>query len=310
MSINILTTNEIDKTVLHTTFINNFIKSYKLNKIKTTYNVYIDVINEKLYNTNRSQYTVLIVNDEYLLKDVYLEKEMYNTYIPKLLNDCVDYYICLTKYSYNLLLKRVDKKKLYLLNGLISYIEKPITKIDEKYIYYQIDPHSFQHNVILAETWVEYFLNRPEKLIINLYYTIETINQYIINLLEIPYIDIEKTYYHKNMIIIFNRDIYKNNYINISNISFINCSYYSLAINLYNSIINNNFIITIKNDISVEILENNALYLKKFSKADIKKAFDIFFKYDDKYIEKCIENNKKNINKNILQTAKILQILK
>jgi hypothetical protein len=73
-----------------------------------------------------------------------------------------------------------------------------------------------------------------------------------------------------------------NIYINSNDIGcyIINCSYYNLVINLYNTIINNKaiisnkIIITQKNKISNDILKNNAIYFNKFTELELKKCLD------------------------------------
>ena len=92
-------------------------------KYEYDYNIYIDIISETLYNKLPAKYTILLVNDNYLLNNNYLRREYYKNEPLKLLDNCVNFYFCLTKYSYNILSTIINKKKLYLFNGFTSTIE-------------------------------------------------------------------------------------------------------------------------------------------------------------------------------------------
>ena len=294
---------------------NNDIYYYKYDKIndadknefkyKYKYNIFIDLVSESLYNKLPAEYTILFVNDDYLLNNNYLRREYFKNEPLKLLDEHINFYFCLTKYSYKLLFYIINKKKLYLLNGCTMLINYNTLNINNKYIYYEIDPHSKQDNINLLKVWVENYMNTPYKLIINLYYQVEDIVIYINNLLQINILLSDGLIYYNNIIILF-RNNQLNKFIDKINISIINTSYYSLIIQLYTNIINNNFIITKKNEISNELLRKNAIYFNDFTIENIKIMFNILFKIDDKYIQKCIKNNYNSLTKKIKSTNKKL----
>ena len=68
-------------------------------------------------------------------------------------------------------------------------------------------------------------------------------------------------------------------------------SEYNIAFNLLDEIKNKKMIISIKNNISKNILKNNAIYLKSFLMKDITKSFLEYFNKNKFDIDKCIEDN-------------------
>jgi len=304
----------------------NIIKYYKYDKIekiitkmhnyteqfliqdKVKYNIYIDTISEEQYNNLPCDYTILIIDDKYLLNDNYLRREFFKDEPMKILDDYVNYYFCFTKYSYDLLKKIINKKKLYLMNGLILYknIDVNIYSLNNKYILYNIDSYSKQININILTTWIKYFTDRPEILIIKIQYKYDKIVNYILELLNLKYFQQSQILSYKNIIFI-KKSAYLDNYKDNIYASIINNDDYSLLINLYNNIINNRFIITHDNKISKDILQNNAIYFDEFNETNIYNTLNNLFSYDNKYIEKCINNNKEILNKNINSTLKILK---
>lgn len=283
---------------------NNNLKSNLLHP-KIKYNIYFDIISESNNDIYPSDYNILIVNDEYLLNNNYLRREHYKDEPLKKLDDYVDYYFCLTKYAFKYVVKNVNKKKVFLTDGLIYYIEKPLQIYSKKYIYYSIDNYSQKPNLLMLETWINYFLDRPEILIINIKYFREEISYYMKQLIDLTYLSITGLYYYKNIIFYIN-DQYTNNFKDKIYASIVNHSYFDLIIELYDNIIRNNFIITHDNVISKELLKKNAIYFNEFTEAEIKKMLEILFKSDEKYIETSIINNKKTLDKNIKSTNKNL----
>ena len=279
----------------------------KLKNERVKYNIYIDIISESDNNNDiyPSEYKILIVNDEYLLNNNYLRREHYKDEPLRKLDDFIDYYFCLTKYSFKYVSKNVDKKKVFLMDGLINYIESPLKILDKKYIYYSIDNYSKNNNILMLETWIKYFLDRHEILIINLKYLREDITYYIKQLIGINIFEKNGLYYYKNMIFYFNNR-YTNNFKDKIYASIIYNSYFDLIIELYDNIIKNNFIITCNNEISKELLQKNAIYFNEFTESEIKKMLETLFNLDEKYIEKSIKNNRKTLEKNIKSTNKLL----
>ena len=66
---------------------------------------------------------------------------------------------------------------------------------------------------------------------------------------------------------------------------------YNLSYHLLDEIKNKKFIITVKNDISKNILKDNAIYLESFLLIDITKAFSEYFNKSKNDINRCIEEN-------------------
>ena len=275
------------------------------------YNIYIDIISEKLVEKLPCEFTILIVNDKYLLNNNILRREYFIPDKPlQVLDDYVDYYFCLTKYSYNIISKLVNKKKVYLTNGLLNYENIICNSFNSnfKYILYCIDSYSNQSHIELIKTWIKDFSEKSEKLIIIIKYKYDIVVDYILKLIGSKKFMYNSIIYYKNIIILQNKD-FLNQFKEFIYVSIINVSNYNLITELYNNIISNKFIITINNEISKELLKKNALYFNNFDEEDLYKTLNTFFSYDDKYILKCIDNNKKNINKNIEKTNKILQTI-
>ena len=237
----------------HELVIYNSSKQFKNIKFKKCkYNIYIDTISEIAYNNLPSDYTILLCNEEYLVVNKYLRREDYINKPLILIENVVNYYYCLTKYIYNYLAKTTSKNKLIYLSGLTSEIYNIKIK-GNKYILYIIDPYSSQDNLLILKTWITYFIDRPEILIIHYRYDKDEIILYLCNLLKINKIIDTKEYTFKN-IIIFNDAKYLDQYNMYIYAVIINTSFYALTTILYENILKNIIIIAIKNDITNDIL--------------------------------------------------------
>ena len=307
MDIRIIYSYDTEKSIIEYNILKNIIKKHelfvynglnepkyeKLKKVK--YNIYIDVIPEDAYLNLPCINTILIVNDLYISEDIYLRREYYKK-IPFIkIHDVVNYYICITHYSYKILSKVIDKKKLIYFN-IVDYasiinansilknllLDKHKEKnhilinmqknFNKKYILYEIDIYSNIKNIIMLKVWEKYFINSDKILIIKFLYRKENIIKYFTEISKIKVkINFITTYIFKNIILtndsidIYNKDI---------GCYIINRSYYSLAINLYKAILNNKFIITSKNTISKELLKENVIYFNKFTELELKNCLD------------------------------------
>ena len=268
---------------------------------KSDYNIYIDSISENQYNMYPSMNHLLIVNDEYIQINKYLRKESYNSTPLILIDNVINYYLCLTQYSYNILLKITNKNKIIYLPGLVYKISKPINYNDnQKYILYEIDKYSMQYNINILTIWIKYFINRPEKLIIKYSYITELIITKFCNYSKLNIL-IDNIYFYKN-IILFKDDKFLLNYINNINLVIINNSYYSLLYKLYENILNEYYIITIKNDISDEYLHKSNILLENFNENNILNSLNKYFLLNDNDKNKIIKYNINELEKKINKT--------
>ena len=281
-------------------------KKYDIVFNKSKYNIYLDMISEFQYNAFPSECHILVVNDEYVLTNQFVRRESFIDKPLILQNEYIDYFFCLTKYSYNILLSNgINFKKLLLLNALIEIpIKLNIPKQKNKYIYYEIDFYSMQDNSIILFIWNKYFLNRPEKLIIKYIYSREII---INNFSIISGIKIEKgnIYTYKNIIIIDN-DKHLSKYINDIVLVIINHSNFNLIYTIFNNILNNKYIITIKNDISTNILHKNNILFNEPSQNQIYNCLQTYFNSSNQIINNVLVYNKNNLLNNIKKTHNIL----
>ena len=186
---------------------------------KIDYNIFFDIISENVLKLCPAKYNILLVNEEYVSVCSYLRREIYIDKPLILIDDIIDYYICLTKYSANVLQKKhINKDKIIYLNGLTTNIYPTLKFTNkQKYILYKIDLYSGQNNIILLKTWLQYFSNRPEKLIIIHTYYKDNIVKYNYELL--------KKGYYKNIILTNSKIDPSFNII----ASIINTSYYDLT---------------------------------------------------------------------------------
>jgi hypothetical protein len=316
MSIRIIYSYNTEKSVIEYNIFKSIIKEHELfvynglndenfkNLKKVKYNIYIDVIPEDAYLNIPCDITILIVNDLYINEDIYLRREYYKRTPLIKIDDIVNYFICITEYSYKILLKRVNNNKVLFFNIINYYLKNNILKNNilknilikerkeikknqdfslfsnnykSKYILYEIDPYSNIENIIILKLWEKYFINSDKILIIKYTYFKENIIKYFFKISKLKKNFNTLTYIYKNIILTID-----NIYINSNDIGcyIINCSYYNLVINLYNTIINNKaiinnkIIITQKNKISNDILKNNAIYFNKFTELELKKCLD------------------------------------
>ena len=270
------------------------------------YNIYFDNIGEEEFEKLPCDFTILIVNEEYLLKNKYLRREMYLEKKLSSLKDVVNYYFCLSKYSFDILSKDINKSKLILTDGLFeNSIYNSINKSSNKYIYYYSDPYSKKDNINILKIWIKYYLKRDEILILNLHFFIEDIIVYIMELLNLTIINHRGIYYYNN-IIIYMMNNFNFQFLNNIYASIINHSNYDLVLELHENILYKNFIITNDNIISKEILLDNALYFTKFDEDSIKEMMDTFFGYSQKYVEESIQNNLKRLKIKNRKTIKLL----
>jgi len=268
------------------------------------YNIYIDSISENQYFLYPSEFNILIINDEYVItNNKYLRRESYqkNPLIP--LDKIINFYFCLTKYSYNILKKNgIDKKKLLLLNGLMPKIDKSLQN-SGKYILYEIDIYSQQDNINILKTWLKYFIHRPEKLIIKYIYEKEDIITEFKKILQLHKLFDNKIYFYKN-IILFNDDKYLLNYINDISTVIINNSNYNFIYKLYEYIFDYKYIITKNNDISQKNLDKSNILFNTFTENELNITLNSFFQLDNVKKKETINKNKNKLNKNIKATNK------
>ena len=278
-------------------------------------NIYIDSISEKMIFICPSNINILIVNEDYILKNKYLRREEYNDKPLILIDDVINYYFCLTKYSYDYLLKNnIDKSKLLLLNGFIdanfiksnklfnNIINKNINK--QKYILYEIDIYSFQNNIILLEVWLKYFINWSINLIIKYNYEKESIISLFKEKSNIKKLDDNKIYFYKN-IIVFNNNKYLKKYYKNIELVIVNNSNYNLLYKLYEYIIHEKYIISIDNDITRELITKDQL-MKNFNAENLYNILNKYFQLKEIKKNNIIKNNKLNLINKSNNTKNIL----
>ena len=266
------------------------------------YNIHFDTISERVMQLCPSKYNILLVNDEYITTNIYLRQE---NYIADkkiiLLKDIVDYYICSTKYSFEILKSeyKIKKNKIIYLDTLTNNVYK-IYKINlnkQKYILYDIDLYSGHNNLILLQTWMKHFLDRPEKLIILYKYNTDAIIRF--NMI------LHKNGYYKNIILLNDINVLNSNIY----ASIINTSYYNLITLLYENILKERIVITLENDISNNF-DYNLIKIPVFTEQYILSSLTKLFKYSSNEIINITKNNKKLILKNInLTKNKIIKLV-
>jgi hypothetical protein len=294
-------------------------------------NIFIDTINETILYSTPSKINILIVNDEYVIQNKYVRREFYYDKPLILIDDVIHYYFCLTEYSHNVLLKnKINKKKLYLLNGLVdSSLVKSInlnnnqlknnnnreeSKVTNKdrntnkdknneqiYIYYEIDKYSEQSNIIILEVWLKYFLNLPIKLIIKYVHEKENIITLFKEKINVHKLFENNIYYYKN-IIIFKSNKYLNKYNKNIKLVILNHSNFNILYKLYINILNEKYIITINNGITKDLLHKSQLY-EEFNEKNIHEILTNYLKLNDDKKLSIINNNKKQLEKNINKTS-------
>ena len=281
--------NQINSLLpLHILYI--YTKDAKNIEEKVDYNIFIDVISENVLNLCPSIYTILLINEEYV-DHKYLRRERYIDSPLRLIKDVVDYYFCLTLYSKNII---KPKNKIKYFDGLTSDIYSTrflnYSNNVRRYILYDIDLFSAQDNVIILQTWMKYFLDRPEYLIISYKYHLDAIVRFNYDLM--------KNKFYKNIIL-------NNETVNDENIyaSIVNTSYYNATTTLYKNILNKRLIITTKNDISNNFSQK-MLLINSFNEAELKNGLDKLFKYKMDDIIKITDDNKKLLIKSSIKKKK------
>ena len=150
------------------------------------YNIYLDCISENVYFNMPSKKTILIVNEEYLTHIHHLRRENYKDAELILLEDVVDYYVYLSEYSKEILMKKYPRKSISFNNFIKKIfnrkVEYPIYSYPyhtynhiRPFILFELDRYSYQNNTAILYTWLKYFSKRKEKLIIKYYYDKELI---------------------------------------------------------------------------------------------------------------------------------------
>ena len=162
---------------------------------------------------------------------------------------------------------KIKKDKIIYLNGLVNDFLNiyNINLNKQKYILYDIDQYSGQNNLVLLTTWLKYFTQRYEKLIIIYKYRKDSIVKHNFELF--------KRGTFKNIILITDANADISNY-NIF-ASIINTSYYSLTTSLYENIMRNRMILTVNDKITKGILKDKScIMLDEFNEANIHNALN------------------------------------
>jgi hypothetical protein len=313
MSIRIIYDYNLTKLKIQYDMIKNFFPEHELyiynynnfnqeNITHKKYNIYLDTINESEYENLKCDYTILFVNEEYINKKYqkYLRREYF---IDKpLIKKKIDYYFCLTKYCYNILInKNINKNKIIYFKNILKTIILKTTILNtiKKYILFDIDIYSYKKNIILLEIWLKYYISTEYNLIIYISHKYDKIVKLFSDLIKKKIsFRTKETYYYKNIIITNDLDhLLKYDF----KIVILNLSKFSIITKIYNYIIKDKIIIINKNKISREIIKDDNLLFKNFD--EIKINIDYAIKLD---------NNKKyyfNINKinNILKNFNFIK---
>ena len=263
------------------------------------YNIYLDCINENIYLNTSCKKTILVVNEEYLTYSKYLKRESYIDKPLILLKDIIDFYICLTKYTYNILSKNISKNKLLLINNACYNIYNNINyTFNKKYILYNIDLYSWQDNLLIINTWLKYFSNNNEILIIKYNIIKESFIIKLNKLMAPNKIKNNKINYYKNIIIIDSEVLITQFEKNIQSILIIS-SYFNLITVLNENILKKRFIITLENEISRELITYTDYLIKDMTEISLYKAFSKYFELNLKEFKILTNKNEKQfiINK-------------
>jgi hypothetical protein len=288
---------------------------------ETTYNIYLDTINEFCYNNLKARYTILFVNEEYVSYKYsqYIRRERYKNAPLIKIDSIIDYYFCVTKYSIKILLKKykIQSHKIIYLTNILNINKKLLLKKklsfklqDTRYILFDLDIYDSKNNIAILEIWLKYYINIKTMLVIQMNDIIK--NDKIIDKLKLLYgnisFDIPFTKYYNNIII--TNDL---NSLNIDCYAIIlNMSSYNLYYKVYNYILLKKIIIVNDNKITREIFNNKQFlysdinqinnnidlllnlsidditdienYLR-YKKSNIKKIFTYFKHNKKKYIE-------------------------
>ena len=328
MSIRIIYDYDLTKLKIEYKYIKNLFpkhdlyiyNNYKIGENYQFYNIniFIDSIPEQIFLKFPCNITILLVNEQYIIEDSYLRRESYIDSPLIKLDDVVNYYFCLSNYSYNYLInKNIHKNKLILLNGLINIKNNNIInrhinnkqhitnkKINE-YIYYEIDKYSKQNNIIMLEIWLKYYINNTNiNLIIKYEYQKDIIIDLFKEKINIKKLNDENIYFYKN-IILFKKNDYLKKYNKNIKLSIVNFSNFNLLYTLFTNILNKRIIITINNELTNELCDKSFLF-NNFTENNINNLLKKYFQLNDKNKELIITKMNNNINKNVETTKKTI----
>lgn len=287
----------------HELYIYKYYDSQKFEDVDC--NIYMDSINENIYLNSKTKFTILLVNEEYINNSDYIRRENYIDKPLIKIYDIVDYYLCFSDYTYNILIsqKKVNNSKILLLNSFISnnMINKyKLLSYDNhiinqpNYILYDIDIYSFNDNLLVLKTWLKYFSNRKEILIIKYKYKELFIKEF-------QYITKQKIN-NDNIIIYKNIILFKNDNYMIKYELNINCvlilsSYFQLITSLNEHICKKHFIITLNNEISNKYIKNNDFLLNELNEDSLCKTLNLFFSLTEDQIQNNVNNSLKQLKK-------------
>ena len=256
-------------------------------------NIFIDTIPEQIFLTFPCNITILLANEQYIVENDYLRRESYIDSPLIKLSDIVNYYFCLSNYSYNYLItKKIHKNKLILLNGLINnkknnIINKHITdKKNTEYIYYEIDKYSSQNNIIILEIWLKYYINSDVYLIIKYEYQKDIIIDLFKEKINLKKLNDENIYYYKN-IILFKKNDYLKKYDKNIKLSILNFSNFNLLYTLFHNILSKRIIITINNELTNELCDKSFL-INNFTDNNINNLLIKYFQLNNQSKELII----------------------
>ena len=284
-----------DANIINNMIKNSFIyvsdkSNYLDNNDNILFNLYIDDILELDYEKFKLQKNILIANEKYykqsyLVRYSFLDKPLLKiidtmNYILCKFNFMYDYFL---KYKNNIIkiplifdFKNTDYKNYYFKNS----------------IYLNIDEYNCSENSLILMCWIK--------------------NNFFQHIFPLPklYINIDSDKYEisnifKYLLKINNNNIYKNITVLKKNslfyyytCSLITSNNYNIIYSLLNEMKNKKFIITVKNNISTELLQENTIYLNSFLIKDIGDRLTEYFNINDNDFKSIIEKNYNFIKNN------------
>jgi hypothetical protein len=273
----------------------------------STYNIYLDTINEFCYYNLKTKYTILFVNDEYVSYKYskYLRREQYKDEPLKKLETVVNFYFCVTKYSVNVLLKKwkIPINKIVYLSNIFNIRNKfkidtilAIKKNVQKYILFDIDIYENVNNIAVLEIWIKYYININTKLVIHIGRTQrnDKIIEYIKQLVGQVYFMMPFIKYYHNIII-------------TNDLTILNYKYYAIILNVsnfnsfykvYHYLLLKKIVIVNNNSITRKIFNNKMFLYSDINKININ--IDILFNSSIDNIKKIpnyLTYRRSNINK-------------
>ena len=270
----------------------DYYDNQKFNKVY--YNIYLDSISENIYLNAPCKKTILVVNEEYLMHTEYIRRENYIDKPLMYIKDVVDYYFCFSEYTLNYLVnKNIDKNKIILIKCLCYNIYKNIKIVPfsghRKYILYKIDKYGYYDNLLVLNTWIKYFLDRKEILVIRYNDKKELFIKELENRMN-KKINNKKINYYKNIIVLNDEISLENNKQLLDIENNINClllisTYFNLITLINEHIFKKHFIITPLNDISKEYIVKKECLIKEMSEKELYNSINNYFNLTDK---KCL----------------------